>query len=183
MNKQAAWERKDHYELAVVPAALTGESVAKAAQHDSDSGPNPGSTYASNNGKCASTHRTPPFLGGNALAYEVAAFCAHVSASKICRSSHSPSPATCRKPLANWMASSLEFARRMANPPTTSLASVKGPSVTVTFPFELRTRAPKAVGRQPSVASSQPAFMPSSTSLPILAISSCEGGTFLSTVL
>ena len=63
MNKQAAWERKDHYELAVVPAALTGESVAKAAQHDSDSGPNPGSTYASNNGKRATTHQTH-VLGG-----------------------------------------------------------------------------------------------------------------------
>jgi len=114
---------------------------------------------------------------------ELAAFCAHVSVSKICRSSHSPSPTTCRKSLANWMASCLEFARRIANPPTTSLASAKGPSVTVTFPFELRTRAPKAVGRQPSVASSQPAFMPSSTSLPILAISSCDGGAFLSTAL
>src|SRR5205807_6943860 len=75
------------------------------------------------------------------------------------------------------MASALEFARRIANPPTTSFASVKGPSVTVTFPLELRTRAPSALGRQPSVANSQPALKPSSTSLPILAISSCEGGT------
>src|SRR6266702_4160737 len=78
------------------------------------------------------------------------------------------------------MASALEFARRIANPPTTSFASVKGPSVTVNFPLELRTRAPRALGRQPSVANSQPALKPSSTSLPILAISSCEGGAFLS---
>jgi hypothetical protein len=36
----------------------------------------------------------------------------------------------------------------------------------------MRTRAPKALGRQPSVASSQPAFMPSS-------ISFAHGGHFL----
>src|SRR5260370_23488012 len=81
------------------------------------------------------------------------------------------------------MASALEFARRMAHPPTTSLASVKGPSVTVTFPLDLRTRAPRALGKQPSVANSHPAFMPSSISLPIAVISSCEGGVFLSTDL
>src|SRR6266404_3274365 len=81
------------------------------------------------------------------------------------------------------MASSLEFARRIANPPTTSFASVQGPSVTDNLPPEWRTRAPRALGRQPSVANSQPALKPSSTSLPILAISSCEGGTPLSTDL
>src|SRR6202008_2219276 len=81
------------------------------------------------------------------------------------------------------MASSLEFARRMAKPPTTSFDSVKGPSVTLTFPFADRTRAPRALGRQPSVATSQPAFIPSSISFPILFISSCDGGAFLSTDL
>src|SRR5258705_13178130 len=81
------------------------------------------------------------------------------------------------------MASSLEFARRMAKPPTNSLDSVKGPSVTLTFPLVERTRAPSALGKQPSEAISQPAFIPSSISLPILSISCCEGGAFLSTDL
>src|SRR5712671_322158 len=81
------------------------------------------------------------------------------------------------------MASSLEFARRMAKPPTSSFDSVKGPSVTLNLPLVERTRAPSALGRQPSVAISQPAFMPSSTSLPIFAMASCDGGTFFSTDL
>src|SRR5215510_5905163 len=63
-----------------------------------------------------------------------------------------------------------------AIPPTTSLASVKGPSVTLNLPSVRRTRAPFELGRQPSVASSFPDFKPSSTSFPILAISSCVGG-------
>src|SRR5579859_1667645 len=78
------------------------------------------------------------------------------------------------------MASCLEFAFRIAKPPTTSLASVNGPSVTVIPPLDLRTRAPKALGKQPSVATSQPAFIPSSTNFPMRAISSFEGGVFLS---
>jgi hypothetical protein len=69
------------------------------------------------------------------------------------------SPTTFRKSFANWMASSLEFARRIANPPTSSFASVKGPSVTVKFPLELRTRAPSALGRQPSVPN-RPSCLP-----------------------
>src|ERR1700745_1813394 len=81
------------------------------------------------------------------------------------------------------MASSFELVQRIANPPTNSLASVKGPSVTLIFPSERRTRAPRALGKQPSVATSQPALKPSSMSLPILDISSCEGGVFLSTDL
>src|ERR1700682_1670376 len=81
------------------------------------------------------------------------------------------------------MASSLEFASRMAKPPITSLDSVKGPSVTASFPPDLRTRAPRALGRQPSVATSHPAFIPSSTKLPILIISSCDGGTPFSGLL
>jgi hypothetical protein len=53
----------------------------------------------------------------------------------------------------------------------------EGPSVTVCWPLEKRTRAPSALGRQPSVPSNHPDFVPSSISFPILAISSCEGGT------
>ena len=58
----------------------------------------------------------------------------------------------------------------------TSFASANGPSVTVTLPAELRcTRTPVAPKLTPSVASSHPAFMPSSTSLPMAAISSFVG--------
>src|SRR5580698_5555917 len=64
----------------------------------------------------------------------------------------------------------------MAKPPTNSLVSAKGPSVTLNFPSESRTRAPAELGRQPSVATSQPDFMPSSTSFPIFVISSWVGG-------
>src|SRR5262249_49212629 len=99
------------------------------------------------------------------------------------RNSHSPCPTTLRKFFASSIASSLDFACRMANPPTISLDSVKGPSVTVTLPSDRRTRAPSSDGRQPSVPSSQPAFMPSSINLPIVAISSGVGGLFRSTVL
>src|SRR5919198_2206984 len=91
--------------------------------------------------------------------------------SKSWRNSHSPSPATWRNFRASSIASPLEFTLRIANPPTISFASVKGPSVTVNLPLDRRTRAPTAVGRQPSVASNQPAFIPSSISLPIVAIS------------
>src|SRR5215831_17899227 len=62
------------------------------------------------------------------------------------RSSHSPSPTRLRKFLANSIASCFEFAFRMAKPPTTSLASVKGPSVTVRLSPERQTRAPSEVG-------------------------------------
>src|SRR5215469_14043109 len=81
------------------------------------------------------------------------------------------------------MASSLEFALRMAKPPTTSFVSINGPSVTLSLSPERRTRAPSALGRQPSVARSQPAFIPSSTSLPMAAISSWVGGVPRSTDL
>src|SRR5215469_601459 len=105
------------------------------------------------------------------------------SASYSCRSSHSPSPTNDRKFRASSIASSFEFALRMANPPTTSLASANGPSVTLTLPPARRTRAPSDEGRQPSVDNSQPAFMPSSISFPIATISSCVGGVFRSTDL
>src|SRR5579884_3264124 len=49
------------------------------------------------------------------------------------------------------MVSSLEFARRIVRPPTTSLDLAKGPSVTVSLPFERRTRAPVALERHPEL--------------------------------
>src|SRR6516225_5939266 len=64
----------------------------------------------------------------------------------------------------------------MAKPPTNSFVSAKGPSVTANFPSDNRTRAPKELGRQPSVESSQPAVIASSINLPILSISCWLGG-------
>ena len=58
-----------------------------------------------------------------------------------------------------------------------------GPSFAVISSPSRRTRAPRAVGRQPSVATSQPALNPSSINVPICAISSCVGGVLRSTVL
>src|SRR5690349_20923458 len=59
----------------------------------------------------------------------------------------------------------------------TSFASENGPSVTVAAfaPALLCTRNPFAPKLTPSVCSSQPSFMASSTSLPIAAISACVG--------
>src|SRR5215470_220655 len=62
----------------------------------------------------------------------------------------------------------------------TSFVSAKGPSVTVTFPpVLLWRRTPVAPKLTPSVAISHPAFMPSSMSLPIVAISASVGGRFV----
>src|SRR5689334_8990553 len=62
----------------------------------------------------------------------------------------------------------------------TSFVSTNGPSVTVTFPPALLcTRTPVAPKCTPSVAISHPAFMPSSMSLPIVAISASVGGWFV----
>src|SRR5262245_34688608 len=62
----------------------------------------------------------------------------------------------------------------------TSLASLNGPSVTVTLPFAgLCTRKPLAPKLTPSVESSHPSFMASSTSLPMAAISACVGARLL----
>src|SRR5205807_9038095 len=83
-------------------------------------------------------HASPPPVR------DQAAVSTHVFAppSYIWRISHSPSPATWRNCLANSIASCFELARSSAKPPTTSLASVKGPSVTLNFPSaERRTRA------------------------------------------
>src|SRR5262249_10553226 len=57
-----------------------------------------------------------------------------------------------------------------------SFDSVKGPSVTVTFPPESRTRAPFELGWRPSVASSTPAFVISSRNFPIFSMSSLLAG-------
>src|SRR5580700_2706866 len=74
------------------------------------------------------------------------------------------------------MASCFELAWMIANPPISSFVSANGPSVTVNFPSESRTRAPAALGRHPSVAISQPASITSPINFPISAISCWVGG-------
>src|SRR5688572_27094037 len=81
------------------------------------------------------------------------------------------------------MACSFERASRIAKPPTSSFASVNGPSVTVILSPDFRTRAPSALGRHPSVEIRVPSFMLFSISFSIREISSRVGGTLRSTVL
>src|SRR5712664_1007335 len=72
-------------------------------------------------------------------------------------------------------ASSFDFNSHRAYPPTTSLASVKGPSVTVSFPPEMRTLVPLADGRRPPLPSIVPALTASSLSFPMASINSLGG--------
>jgi hypothetical protein len=73
--------------------------------------------------------------------------------------------------------SAFEAALSSAYPPITSFASVNGPSVTRDSPpAGLCTRTPIEPKLTPSVAMSQPAFIPSSTSLCMVATSASEGG-------
>src|SRR4029077_10060836 len=61
--------------------------------------------------------------------------------------------------------SAFDGASKIAKPPTTSLASVNGPSVTDTLPSESRTRAPAEVGCSPTPSTMmQPALPASCTS-------------------
>src|ERR1700730_6008614 len=62
----------------------------------------------------------------------------------------------------------------------TSLASVKGPSVTVTFPPKSRTRAPCAVGASPPLPSIVPALSASSLSFAMASMSDLGGGPWFS---
>src|ERR1700704_240903 len=65
----------------------------------------------------------------------------------------------------------------------TSLASVKGPSVTVTFPPESRTRAPSAVGPSPPFPIIVPFLASSSLRMVIASISSLGGRPCFSSCL
>jgi hypothetical protein len=80
----------------------------------------------------------------------------------------------------SWIACPFELASSTAKPATISFDSTNGPSVTVIWPAADRTRAPSALGRQPSVATSQPDLMPSSTRVCILATYSGLGGVLVS---
>src|SRR5580692_12111782 len=64
-----------------------------------------------------------------------------------------------------------------------SLASVKGPSITVTFPPESRTRAPCAVGKSPPLPSIVPALVSSSAAFAIASINDFGGGPCFSACL
>src|SRR5262249_27691107 len=64
----------------------------------------------------------------------------------------------------------------IAYPPTSSLASLNGPSITVSFPRPTRTRAPRELGSRPPMSTSVLDRIASSVSLPMAAISSGGGG-------
>src|SRR6478672_7131462 len=85
-----------------------------------------------------------------------------------------PSPTTLQKRLEYSMASSLDLASIRAKPTMASLASAKGPSVTVILPPAFLIRV--GLGDSPPVASNTPARVISSISLPISAYISGVGG-------
>src|ERR1700686_1733719 len=74
------------------------------------------------------------------------------------------------------IASFFDFKSKTAYPPTTSLASVKGPSSAVTLPPESRTRVLAAVGASPPLAIIVPALTASSLSFAMASMSSLGGG-------
>src|SRR5260370_2212360 len=73
------------------------------------------------------------------------------------------------------MPSPFAFTPTGSAPPTTSLAWVNGPSITVTFPPESRTRVPVAVGRRPPLPIIVPALTASSLSFPMASINGLGG--------
>src|SRR6202021_1224259 len=79
------------------------------------------------------------------------------------------------KRLAPSIASSFDFNSKIANPPTTSLASAKGPSTAFTCPRESRTRALFAIGDRPPHAIIVPDFSASSPSFAIASRNSLGG--------
>src|ERR1700674_424607 len=103
------------------------------------------------------------------------------SGPKIWRISSSPSqPGQCflcrsMKRNAPSSASCFDFNSKIANPPMTSLASVKGPSIVVSCPRESRTRWLTAVGASPPFATIVPSLTASSAITAIASISSLGG--------
>src|SRR6266571_3693613 len=79
--------------------------------------------------------------------------------------------------LTHSIASSFDFTCHIQKPATSSLVSAKGPSTTVRFAPENRTRAPFELGCSPSPASITPAFTSSSLNFPIAARSFSSGIT------
>ena len=75
------------------------------------------------------------------------------------------------------IASSIDLTFQIQKPAISSLVSANGPSITVRFAPENRTRAPFELGWSPSPASITPAFTSSSLNLPISARSFSSGST------
>src|ERR1017187_1414698 len=88
----------------------------------------------------------------------------------------SPLPAMLRNRFVHSIASSLSRTSISAHPPISSLASVKGPSITVNFPSTFVTLVASSTGASPPVASRTPALVASSMKLPISAYISGFGG-------
>src|SRR5882762_7412083 len=100
------------------------------------------------------------------------------SASNTWRISISASPSWgLGQRLTHSIASSIDLTCHSQKPAISSLVSVKGPSITVRFPPEKRTRLPFELAWSPSAASSTPAFTSSSLYFPISARSFCFGKT------
>src|SRR5216684_2705518 len=100
------------------------------------------------------------------------------SASNTWRISISASPSWgLGQRLTHSIASSIDLTCHSQKPAISSLVSVRGPSITVRFPPENRTRLLFELGWSPSAASSTPAFTSSSLYFTILARSFCLGIT------
>ena len=78
------------------------------------------------------------------------------------------------------MASSFDFKSKIAYPPMTSLASVKGPSIFVSCPRESRMRVLTAVGASAPLATLVPALFASCPSLSMASINAWGGRPELS---
>src|SRR6266851_2787312 len=99
-------------------------------------------------------------------------------ASNTCRISISDSPGIgFGQRLTHSTASSIDLTCHSQNPAINSLVSVNGPSITLRFVPENRTRLPFELGCSPSAASSTPAFTNSSLNFPISVRSSWLGMT------
>src|SRR5216684_5149288 len=100
------------------------------------------------------------------------------SASNTWRISISASPSWGHgQRLTHSIASSIDLTCHSQKPAISSLVSVKGPSTTVRFSPENRTRLPFELAWSPSAASSTPAFTSSSLNFPMSARSFCLGIT------
>src|SRR6516164_5613419 len=77
---------------------------------------------------------------------------------------------------ADSIASSLDLNSKTANPPMTSLDSMNGPSIVVSFPRERRTRELIAVGASPPLWSIRPTLVASSAILPMASMNALGGG-------
>src|SRR5260370_6024076 len=110
----------------------------------------------------------------------------HGARNTISRTSHSPSHdgqcSLCSrmKARAPAIASSRDAHAITAYPPITSLASLKGPSITVSLPPALLTRKPLALAPRPPVWISEPSLSESAMSLPIASWSACGTGPWFS---